>query len=112
MASSDPGDGRDTRVLLLVPEDNVYCACVDIPAGSEIEMDGRAVAVGEDIPTGFKIAREDLKAGEKIFKYGAPIGSLTEDVPRGAIIHTHNLKSDYLPTYTLTGDTRFTESEQ
>ena len=38
---------------------------------------------------------------EKILKYGAVIGSLTQPVAAGDHIHTHNLDSDYTPTYTL-----------
>ena len=33
-------------------------------------------------------------------KYGALIGTATADISRGEHIHTHNLESDYLPTYT------------
>ena len=44
------------------------------------------------------------------------VRAMTEDsgevLAKGAVVHTHNLKSDYLPTYTLTGDTRFLETAQ
>jgi hypothetical protein len=33
-----------------------------------------------------------------------PIGSAKEEVAAGAHIHLHNLKSDYLETYTLDKD--------
>jgi hypothetical protein len=33
-----------------------------------------------------------------VIKYGAPIGSATRDIAPGEYVHTHNLKSDYLPT--------------
>ena len=42
-----------------------------------------------------------MPKGEKILKYGAVIGSLTQPVAAGDHIHTHNLDSDYTPTYTL-----------
>lgn len=112
MANSEDNSARDTRLLLLAPEDNVCCACVDIPAGAEVRIDGQTVVVDKAIPVGFKIARNDLKNGDRILKYGAPIGRLTHDVRRGEMIHTHNLRSDYLPTYTLGGDDRYLEGEQ
>ena len=40
-----------------------------------------------------------IAAGEKVFKYGAPIGSATQPIAPGDYVHTRNLKSDYLPTY-------------
>ena len=30
-----------------------------------------------------------------------PIGSATRDIEPGEHVHLHNMKSDYLPTYTL-----------
>ncbi|HRJ73596.1 MAG TPA: SAF domain-containing protein [Terrimicrobiaceae bacterium] len=43
----------------------------------------------------------DIRTGEKILKYGVPIGSATCDIAFGEHVHLHNMKSDYLPTYTL-----------
>lgn len=42
---------------------------------------------------GHKYAVRDIRKGEKVVKYGQPIGYATEDIPRGAHIHTHNLKT-------------------
>ena len=42
-----------------------------------------------------------IAAGEKVLKYGAPIGSATRDIGQGEHVHLHNMRSDYLPTYTL-----------
>ncbi|MBV7334560.1 UxaA family hydrolase [Chloroflexi bacterium TSY] len=56
-----------------------------------------------DIPMtlGHKIAARDIQAGEKIMKYGVPIGSAKTDIRQGDHVHLHNIKSDYIPTYTL-----------
>ena len=40
-----------------------------------------------------------LAPGDKIVKYGAPIGSTTCAIAAGEHVHTHNLRSDYLPTF-------------
>jgi len=109
MANSDPRSADDLRLLLLSPEDNVVCVCVDLTAGETVRVDGASIDVVDDAPVGFKLARYDLAPGDMVLKYGAPIGSVTQPIPKGAVVHTHNLKSDYLPTFTLTGDSRYLE---
>lgn len=47
----------------------------------------------EDIPFGNKIALFDIPKGTKILKYGAEIGVSTEDIPKGSLVHVHNVKS-------------------
>ena len=48
-----------------------------------------------------KVARFPIFSGDKIIKYGAPIGVATADIAAGAHVHVHNIRSDYTPTYTL-----------
>jgi altronate dehydratase len=93
----------DRRVLVLSPEDNVAVACTDLPAGAEVMIDGNPVTLGEAIPTGHKLARRLIAAGEKVIKYGAPIGSARSAIDPGAYVHTHNLGSDYIPTWDREG---------
>ena len=97
---------NDPRLLLLDPADNVFVAIRTIEAGETLCLGGAKVAVPQRITLGHKIAVRAIRAGEKILKYRAPIGSATRDVAAGEHVHLHNLKSDYLPTYTLaTGQT-------
>jgi altronate dehydratase small subunit len=91
----------DSRLIVLSPNDNVAVAISNIEIGNSIKIDDKTVTVGDSIPLGFKLAIRDIKRGEKIVKWGAPIGSATSDIAIGEIVHTHNMKSDYLPTYTL-----------
>jgi altronate dehydratase small subunit len=90
----------DARLLRLTPADNVLTVISTLEAGEEIWVNGRQVRVPVRLPLGHKVAARDIAAGEKIIKYGVPIGSATQAIPAGAHVHTHNLKSDYLPTYT------------
>jgi hypothetical protein len=39
-----------------------------------------------------------------VYKCGVPIGSAKETIRAGSHIHLHNLKSDYIATYTLDKD--------
>lgn len=91
----------DPRLLRLSLEDNVFAAARPFEAGETIVIAGQRATVTERIPTGFKVAAQAIRAGEKILKWGAPIGSATRDIAIGEIVHVHNMKSDYLPTYTF-----------
>lgn len=93
----------DRRLLLLAPEDNVLVACADLEAGAELLIDGEPVRLERDVPTGHKIARRSIAAGERVIKYGAAIGSAREPIAKGAYVHTHNLASDYIPTWDREG---------
>jgi altronate dehydratase small subunit len=92
------------HLLLMSPEDNCLIARTALAAGDIVDIDGTPATLTEDIPLGYKVARKALQPGEKVLRYGALIGSVTADVARGAMLHTHNLASDYLPTYTLGPD--------
>jgi hypothetical protein len=93
----------DPRLLILAPEDNVCIACRDLDAGADLLIDGAAVRLDQPVPTGHKLARRAIEAGEKVLKYGAPIGSARHAIAPGAYVHTHNLKSDYIPTWDREG---------
>jgi hypothetical protein len=97
MADTDP------RLLRLSPEDNIAAVTQALAAGETIAIAGRQVALPRAVPTGHKVAVCPIAAGAKVVKYGAPIGSATCDIRLGDYVHTHNLKSDYLPTFTRDG---------
>ncbi len=88
----------DLRLLRLAPEDNICVAATTLESGETISIGGRPVTLLQRIPTGHKIALQAIAAGGKVIKYGAPIGSATRDISPGQYVHTHNVKSDYLPT--------------
>ena len=50
--------------------------------------------VDVNLNNGHKYAMRDIKKGEDIIKYGQPIGHATEDIERGAHVHTHNLATN------------------
>ncbi len=103
MAPSPSTGGLDSRLLRLAAEDNVAAATTTIEPGETVLIDGAPVAVSDRVPTGHKMAVAAIGAGEKVIKYGAPIGSATRAIRPGEYVHTHNLASDYLPTFTLDG---------
>ncbi|AFT88852.1 UxaA family hydrolase [Paraburkholderia phenoliruptrix] len=90
----------DPRLILLSPDDNCLIAAARLDAGTQLMIEGEGVTLARDIDLGHKVARRGLAKDDKVLRYGAVIGHVTEAVRRGEHLHTHNLESDYLPTYT------------
>ncbi|GJJ04414.1 hydrolase [Duganella rhizosphaerae] len=99
-----PSPIQASSLLLMSPEDNCLIARLDLPAGTVVLIDGRDVAMPEHVRLGHKVARRALQPGDKVLRYGALIGTVSAPVAIGAHVHTHNLDSDYIPTYTLDQD--------
>ena len=106
------GGNRERRVLFLNAEDNVGVACTDLAAGTTLTIDGKSVTLPGDVELGHKLARVALVEGDGIVKWGAKIGSVTQAVPVGGHVHLHNMKSDYIPTYTFEEGQRFVAGEE
>jgi altronate dehydratase small subunit len=91
----------DRRLVLLAPEDNCVVVVRALSAGERVEIDGVDRVVGRSVTIGHKLARRAIAECEKVIKYGATIGHATAAITAGAHIHTHNLDSDYIQTFTL-----------
>jgi altronate dehydratase small subunit len=87
----------DPRLVWLDESDNVAVAAQAIAAGEPLAIAGGTLTALAAIPPGHKVAVRAIAAGEKVLKYGHPIGSATRDIRAGEHVHTQNLKSDYLP---------------
>ena len=97
-------EGKSSKLLRIHRDDNVLIVVRPIRPGDRDVLDGRNVVFTQEIAIGHKVAAREIKAGEKICKCGVPIGSAKETIPLGGHIHLHNLKSDYISTYTLDKD--------
>jgi altronate dehydratase len=86
------------RLLRLAAVDNVAVATIDFPAGAAVPLDDAQITLIDAVPMGHKAAVAAIAAGEKIVKYGCPIGSAVRAIRVGEHVHTHNIRSDYLPT--------------
>ncbi|AYM75145.1 hydrolase [Janthinobacterium agaricidamnosum] len=95
---------RPASLLLMSSEDNCLIARTALASGDVVAIDGLPVTLAQDIQIGHKVARRALAVGDKVLRYGALIGSITAPVAIGEHIHTHNLASDYIPTFTLGQD--------
>lgn len=91
-------------LLLMSADDNCLIARTALPAGTVVTIDGQNVVLPQAIEIGHKAARRALAPGDKVLRYGAIIGSVTAPIAIGGHIHTHNLESDYIQTFTLGQD--------
>ena len=69
--------------------------------GDEVLVENRIIIFDKPLGLGHKVADRNIRKGEKIIKFGVPIGSAMEDIAIGSHVHLHNMKSDYISTYTL-----------
>ena len=91
----------DDRLIVLAETDTVAVVRAAIAQGERVWIGGEEITLERAVTMGHKLARMRMKPGDKVLKYGVPIGSVTEDITVGAHVHLHNMKSDYTPTYAL-----------
>jgi altronate dehydratase small subunit len=96
--------------VVLMPGDNVAIACRRIAPGESLTIAGVALLASDLVPLGHKLALRPIAPGGKVLRCGVPIGSATRAIAAGEHVHTQNLVSDYIPTFTLDGPFKFQES--
>ncbi len=92
------------HLLRLSPLDNVLVVVKAITEGQMLEVEGQQITAQKTIPFGHKVAAKALAAGAKIIKFGMPIGSGMSAIQPGDHVHTHNLQSDYIPSFGRPGE--------
>lgn len=93
-------DPASAQLILLHPDDNVLICVSQILEGDALTISGGTIPAREGITVGHKVARAPLAPGDKVIKYGAPIGSMTAAASAGEWVHMHNMKSDYIASHT------------
>ena len=96
-----PDERTPRAVMRLSPRDNVAVALRPLRSGESVLLDGVAIIIGRHIAVGHKLAARTIEKGEIVLKYSCPIGTATRRIAPGEYVHTHNVESNYLPTYTL-----------
>lgn len=89
-------------LLKINPSDNVAVALRSLEAGEQLELDGVTLILRTAVPAGHKVSLREIRQGDKIVKYGFPIGEATADIPQGSHVHVHNLHT------LLSDDLRYT----
>ena len=86
------------QVLKVHPADNVIVALADLPKGELVAYENDAYVLADHVPQKHKFVTRDLAVGGEIIMYGVLVGKATQPIPRGGLIHTHNVQhaaSDY-----------------
>ena len=81
------------EMIRITSRDTVAVALRPLSAGQSVSCGGTEITLKDDLPMGHKAALRDIRRGEPVIKYGYPIGEATEDIPAGAHVHTHNLRT-------------------
>jgi altronate dehydratase len=94
-------------LIQIHPDDNVGVLAGSVHAGQVIRFLDLETRAAQAFSLGHKFALKAIPAGGKVIKYGVSIGSAIREIAPGEHVHLHNLKSDYLPTYTLENERSF-----
>ncbi|MFC4992494.1 UxaA family hydrolase [Rubritalea tangerina] len=86
-----PGALTPMTTLQLDPRDNVLVALTDLKAGDAVQHAGSNITLQTDVDAKHKFPIQPLKAGDKVTMYGVLVGTVSDDVPAGTLLHTHNL---------------------
>ena len=82
-----------TVAIVISAEDNVATALEPIEAGEIVRAGSIDVTAIDAIPRGHKIALRAIRSGDRVVKYGSPIGNASREIAAGAHVHSHNLAS-------------------
>jgi hypothetical protein len=85
------------NMIVLDEADNVGIALRDIASGEDaVAGDGRSVAAVDTIPQGHKVALRSIAEGERVLRFGVPVGVAKAGIAVGRLVHIHNVRSQYL----------------
>jgi altronate hydrolase len=85
-------DSSPGRLLRLDPRDNVLVALADLRKGETIRFSGSDYLLLSDVPAKHKFVTQDLAAGEDVIMYGVLVGKTTQNLQRGELLSTHNIR--------------------
>jgi altronate hydrolase len=80
------------KVLRLDPRDNVLVALQDLHKGETIHSFGSDYLLLADVPAKHKFVTQDLTAGEDVIMYGVLVGKVTQNLQRGDLLSTRNIR--------------------
>lgn len=85
-----------SKAICLAAGDNVGVVTTDIRPGVDVRINDQQVAVKDPIPFGHKIALVPIAQGDKVIKFGVPIGRAKIAIEIGEHVHVHNVESAYI----------------
>src|SRR6266852_5202156 len=88
-----PGNGsRQRRVLRIDARDNVLVALTELRKGENVSFLVNDYLLVSDVPAKHKFVTEDLSAGDEIIMYGVLVGRAVENLRRGELLSTRNIR--------------------
>jgi altronate hydrolase len=98
MISTPSLDGKQSRCewVRLSPRDNIAIAVSPLDLGQELLVEGVKIQLQSFIPPGHKFALQPIPRGERILKYGEPIGAASLPISPGAWVHVHNVTATFV----------------
>ncbi|MDR0643338.1 MAG: altronate dehydratase family protein [Treponema sp.] len=81
------------KIIRINSADTVVVALEPLAKGESVAVGGQTLVCLENIPRGHKVALKDIAKDERVVKYGYIIGAATQDIPVGAHVHVHNLRT-------------------
>ena len=79
--------------IVISAADNVATALEALEPGRTVRIGAVTITTTEMIPRGHKVALRAIGSGDRVIKYGSPIGNASSDIAPGAHVHTHNVAS-------------------
>src|SRR6266536_2237253 len=80
------------HVLKVHPNDNVIVALTNLAKNENINFNGEAFQLQDNIAAKHKFAAKDFEPGDEIVMYGVLVGKAQSPIARGAWISTRNVK--------------------
>jgi altronate hydrolase len=85
------------RVLRLDARDNVLVALTDLRKGDVVSFSGNDYALLSDVPAKQKFLTQDVGSGGEIIMYGVLVGKSAENLRRGELLSTRNIRHAAAP---------------
>ena len=92
-----PAGAAGPSAIVLDAADNVAVALRAVAPGDEVAVGGLVVLARAEIAAGHKLALRPVAEGERVLKYGEPIGIASAEIAAGEHVHVHNVRSARLP---------------
>lgn len=92
------------RAIVIDAKDNVATALTNIESGDTVMVVSSSqnkiceTKVTKAIPFGHKLAISAISKGDKVIKYGEPIGHASQDIGPSEYVHIHNVDSNRIQT--------------
>lgn len=80
------------KILKVHPQDNVLVALTDLKKGENITYGDENYILLDNVQAKHKFITKDLRKGDEVIMYGVLVGKVQEDLNKGNILTTANLK--------------------